>query len=897
MSEFTPYNRLESISFIGDNKVVVSDILTALNFRKQDVELQRLLVSKFDQFDTHDLDFYLPQLCQILIDRGHQAAHLRRALLELCRRSLRTGILSQFYFSAAVEDNLPGSVAFCSTMTKAIDIASTSGCKSQELAHLMKIYNDCRETVTDQQENTPIERPTLIASKFVDIIDSVIADLCGKKTDPTADAMTPPEPQPEVPLSEIASLSLETGVQLEVPPLSPEEDPITKPKLHIIGSTDPTISSSRAPPRPAISPRSVTPLHPISPRTAATARPAISPRDPTQPHAVETAEVPSAVHLKLLGPTEFEKLDVLSCATLFHTKSSNRRSLELIENIYSSTRHHRPICEYVFNVFCETIQTTDIIPVTHNLRQRMKDIVTSACSASFLEGISKSEDEAKPDMSYIALEESENRLRTSYFRAQFRFVDALTTISTTVREMWFKTKEEKNEALRYSLKKLGANLDWLNGVCIPYLSPIGVFYRVIRIPAELANCLVSRERVPYMMYVEVVSEHFPGSVDPTHKDPAKRSLTLEIHHTDEDNSEDEGKSDQDRSKDLEEKKKMWDALSQNSDVVGSDDELHEDDFTVTEDVQRNDENGTEDKASVRVKVGEELLDDVFGTSWNLRKEKMRKASPYGHLENWDVLSLIVKGGDDLRQEQLAMQIIRGIRDIFEEEGLPLWLNPYMVLATSRDAGLIGTVHDAISIHGLKGYSGFVSLKDFFERAYGKEDEPTFQVARTNFVESLAAYSLVTYILQIKDRHNGNILIDREGHIIHIDYGFMLSSSPGNLAFEKAPFKLPLEMVEVLGGIDSNFFVYFQSLVRAGFVALRNNSKRLLALTQLMINAGGGMTCFKYGPTTLVQLEERFKLGLSDTELDTFCQELVNYSLGNWRSNAYDNFQYYSNGIL
>lgn len=86
-------------------------------------------------------------------------------------------------------------------------------------------------------------------------------------------------------------------------------------------------------------------------------------------------------------------------------------------------------------------------------------------------------------------------------------------------------------------------------------------------------------------------------------------------------------------------------------------------------------------------------------------------------------------------------------------------------------------------------------------------------AQRNFAESMAAYSLVTYLLQIRDRHNGNILLDDAGHVVHIDFGFMLSNSPGSMNFETVPFKLTRELLEVMDsgpdGRASDIFDYFK----------------------------------------------------------------------------------------
>jgi hypothetical protein len=205
--------------------------------------------------------------------------------------------------------------------------------------------------------------------------------------------------------------------------------------------------------------------------------------------------------------------------------------------------------------------------------------------------------------------------------------------------------------------------------------------------------------------------------------------------------------------------------------------------------------------------------EIFGEKTEKQRERLKKASPFGFLNTYKLFKIIVKSGEDLRQEQFASQLINEFYQIFKIEKVECWVNTYEILATGNNVGIIEVVPNSISLDSLKRKSkNITSLKQFFD-LYFIMDSDNYKRAMKNFISSLAGYSLVCYFLQIKDRHNANILIDDQGHLIHIDFGFMLSNAPGKgLQFEKAPFKLTKEFVDVLGGVESKNFSLFRKLL-------------------------------------------------------------------------------------
>jgi hypothetical protein len=289
---------------------------------------------------------------------------------------------------------------------------------------------------------------------------------------------------------------------------------------------------------------------------------------------------------------------------------------------------------------------------------------------------------------------------------------------------------------------------------------------------------------------------------------------------------------------------------------------------------------------------------VFKENWKEKSERIRAGSAFGSHPGWRLLPVLVKANDDLRQEQLASQLIYRISAILARERISVWLYPYEIVAITETGGLIEAIPDTISIASLKKNDpSYTGLKAFFQSFFTDPDD--LADAKANFCESLAAYSMVCFLLQIKDRHNGNILLDNRGHIIHIDFGFFFLSSPGkNTGFESAPFKLTREFVEVLDGPDSRLFRIFRMLCYKSFIALRRHCLEIILLVEMLKNGNEELSCFRGRPDDAIsELRHRFRLDLNDRACLEYVNALIDESLENWRTNWYDRYQRYCVGVL
>ncbi|XP_027215789.1 phosphatidylinositol 3-kinase catalytic subunit type 3 [Penaeus vannamei] len=234
---------------------------------------------------------------------------------------------------------------------------------------------------------------------------------------------------------------------------------------------------------------------------------------------------------------------------------------------------------------------------------------------------------------------------------------------------------------------------------------------------------------------------------------------------------------------------------------------------------------------------------------------------------------IFKHGDDLRQDQLIIQMLTLMDRLLRRENLDLRLTPYKVLATSSRHGFVQFV-ESLSVAEVLRTEG--SILNFFRRHAPSETGPqgiSSEVMEC-YIKSCAGYCVMTYLLGVGDRHLDNLLLTKDGNLFHIDFGYILGRDPKPLP---PPMKLSKEMVEGMGGQQAESYHEFRRLCYTAFHQLRRHANLILNLFSLMVDANVPDIALE-NDKAVKKVEDKFRLDLSDEEGASFVQGLIDDSV-------------------
>lgn len=233
--------------------------------------------------------------------------------------------------------------------------------------------------------------------------------------------------------------------------------------------------------------------------------------------------------------------------------------------------------------------------------------------------------------------------------------------------------------------------------------------------------------------------------------------------------------------------------------------------------------------------------------------------------------IIFKSGDDLRQDQLVIQIITLMDQLLQKENLDLKLSPYKILATGATAGAVQFVR-SVSLQAISSkYKSNPALT--YMKINNPDDKGPLGVRKETldtFVKSCAGYCVITYLLGVGDRHLDNLLLAPDGHFFHADFGFILGRDPKPFA---PAMKLCKEMVDGMGGSSSEHYQHFKQYCFTAYTTLRKSSNLILNLFSLMVDAN--IPDIRLEPDKAVlKVKERFHLELSEEDAIRHFERLI-----------------------
>ena len=150
---------------------------------------------------------------------------------------------------------------------------------------------------------------------------------------------------------------------------------------------------------------------------------------------------------------------------------------------------------------------------------------------------------------------------------------------------------------------------------------------------------------------------------------------------------------------------------------------------------------------------------------------------------------------------------------------------------SCDVAVIEFIENSVTLK-------YVSDKGFTLQNYilNENKNDTLNNIKTRFYQSLAIASAISYIIGLGDRHLDNIMINNKGQIFHIDYGYIMDN-PKSHIFDMPNIKVTNDIIDFLGGVNSNYYVEFKKYLVKIYNIIRVNKHILFIYFKFISDEG------------------------------------------------------------
>ena len=164
--------------------------------------------------------------------------------------------------------------------------------------------------------------------------------------------------------------------------------------------------------------------------------------------------------------------------------------------------------------------------------------------------------------------------------------------------------------------------------------------------------------------------------------------------------------------------------------------------------------------------------------------------------------------EDVRTDRLSMVIGYWIEQLTSGVHVEI----YSVFPLNQTCGVIELIENATTLYDVQ-KQGFTLLNFILKN----NPQCSITILRRRIIASCAGACLLAFTMGLGDRHLENIMVTQSGFLVHVDFGFVLGDDPKHI---RAPMRITDQMVDAMGGRNSNTFDLFVKLVKDSYETMR-----------------------------------------------------------------------------